>query len=89
MKHSLLDIPASCARPSDLLIRNARIERETSRETPDPAVSAVAHLLAGRSNDLSSDAREQFPGQVRIGVRAVCWRQSDLDDWSEKRPSTH
>ncbi|QGZ62474.1 helix-turn-helix transcriptional regulator [Paraburkholderia acidisoli] len=27
-----------------------------------------------------------FPGPVRIGVRAVAWRASEIDAWMESRP---
>jgi prophage regulatory protein len=31
-----------------------------------------------------------FPAPVQLGPRAVAWRWSDLDRWSESRPSaTH
>lgn len=31
-------------------------------------------------------AEEEFPAQVRIGVRAVGWRPADIDRWSAQRP---
>ena len=35
-------------------------------------------------------ADKRFPAQVRIGSRAVGWRWSDLERWSEERTSpTH
>jgi prophage regulatory protein len=35
-------------------------------------------------------AEKRFPAQVRIGSRAVGWRWSDLERWSEERTSpTH
>lgn len=30
-------------------------------------------------------AEKRFPAQVRIGTRAVGWRVSDLDRWSNER----
>ena len=30
--------------------------------------------------------REQFPRPVRISLRAVGWRQRDIDDWLESLP---
>lgn len=29
-----------------------------------------------------------FPRPVRIGKRAVAWREVDLDDWLDSRPNT-
>ncbi len=35
-------------------------------------------------------ADKRFPAQVRIGLRAVGWRWSDLERWSKERTSpTH
>ena len=35
-------------------------------------------------------SEKKFPGPVRVGDRAVAWRQSDLDHWSQARPpSSH
>jgi predicted DNA-binding transcriptional regulator AlpA len=30
-----------------------------------------------------------FPAPVRLGPRAVGWRWSDLDQWTNSRPDTH
>ena len=35
-------------------------------------------------------AEDKFPTPVKLGDRAVAWRQSDLDRWSSARePSSH
>ena len=35
-------------------------------------------------------AENKFPGPVRVGDRAVAWRRTDLDRWSDERvPPTH
>ena len=39
----------------------------------------------GRSTIYRMIAGDKFPRQVRIGDRAVAWRQSDVVDWSETR----
>ena len=31
----------------------------------------------------------RFPERVRIGMRAVRWRVSDLDEWAAGRPVAH
>ena len=41
----------------------------------------------GRSTIYRMVAAHTFPSPVRLGARAVAWRQSDLDAWSESRPA--
>lgn len=44
----------------------------------------------GRSTIYRLIAENKFPGPVRVGDRAVAWRQVDLDKWSEGRlPPSH
>lgn len=44
----------------------------------------------GRSTIYRLIAQNKFPGPVRVGDRAVAWRQVDLDQWSEGRlPPPH
>lgn len=43
----------------------------------------------GRSTIYRMIAKKAFPSPVRIGDRAVAWRQIDLDQWSDARSSTH
>lgn len=44
----------------------------------------------GRSTIYRLIADQKFPSPVRLGPRAVAWRRSDLDRWSEARPAvTH
>ena len=31
--------------------------------------------------------RKQFPSPVRIGARAVAWRESDILNWISERPT--
>ena len=31
----------------------------------------------------------RFPGQVLVGMRAVRWRQSEVDKWIRERPDVH
>ena len=53
-----------------------------------PMVLRITGL--GRSTIYRLIAENKFPGPVRVGDRAVAWRQSDLDRWSEGRlPSSH
>lgn len=39
----------------------------------------------GRSTIYRMVAEQRFPSPVRLAKRAVAWRQSDLDRWSEAR----
>ncbi|MGE0099084.1 MAG: helix-turn-helix transcriptional regulator, partial [Hydrogenophaga sp.] len=35
-------------------------------------------------------ATQRFPNPVRLGPRAVAWRRTEIDQWSEARPiATH
>ena len=53
-----------------------------------PAVMKLTGL--GRSTIYRMVAEHRFPCPVRITNRAVAWRRTDLDNWSEARPvATH
>jgi len=68
-------------------------------QPPGPADQAATFLRIrnviqmtglGRSTIYRLIADRQFPLPVRLGPRAVAWRRSDLDRWSEARPqATH
>lgn len=49
-----------------------------------PAVMKLTGL--GRSTIYRMVADNRFPCPVRIASRAVAWRRTDLDRWSESRP---
>lgn len=57
--------------------------------TPDllflrlPTVVRITGL--GRSTIYRLIAEQKFPSPVRLGARAVAWRHSDLEEWSESR----
>jgi len=59
----------------------------SSRIVRLPTVMRMTGL--GRSTIYRMIARQQFPGPVRIGDRAVAWRQDELDSWINARPRTH
>jgi hypothetical protein len=40
----------------------------------------------GRSTIYRLIADQKFPSPVRLGPRAVAWRRTDLDQWSEHDP---
>lgn len=53
-----------------------------------PAVMRLTGL--GRSTIYRMVAARTFPGPFRLATRAVAWRRSDIDQWSNSRPaSTH
>ncbi len=52
-----------------------------------PSVLRITGL--GRSTIYRMVADNRFPRPVRIGQRAVAWRLSDLETWSEARPASH
>lgn len=50
---------------------------------------SVIHLTGlGRSTIYRMITRKEFPRPVRLGLRSVAWRQSDLSDWIEERAPT-
>lgn len=68
----------------------------TARDGADPPslflrLPAVMRLTGlGRSTIYRMVADNRFPCPVRIASRAVAWRRTDLDRWSESRPTvTH
>lgn len=70
----------------------ARPPRNSDSVTPllvrMPTVMRLTGL--GRSTIYRMVAAREFPSPVRLGPRAVAWRRSDLDQWSESRPAvTH
>lgn len=62
--------------------------RQVESATPPflrmPTVMRMTGL--GRSTIYRMIAERKFPPPVRVGTRAVAWRRTDLDRWSETRP---
>jgi prophage regulatory protein len=54
-------------------------------------MSVVVRLTGlGRSTIYRLMAEDKFPSPVRLAKRAVAWRRTDLERWSEGRPTvTH
>jgi prophage regulatory protein len=76
---------------------NARPVRGLARQSPAAEdvvavllrLQAVMHVTGlSRSTLYRLIADEQFPRPVRLGLRAVAWRRSGVDAWSEARPVT-
>jgi len=52
--------------------------------------SVVRRTGLGRSTIYRLIAEQKFPPQVKLAGRAVGWRCTDLDRWSEaRRPVSH
>lgn len=50
-------------------------------------MTAVVHMTGlGRSTIYRLIAEDKFPAPVRLAKRAVAWRRTDLEQWSERRP---
>lgn len=49
-----------------------------------PSVIQITGL--GRSTIYRLVAEQKFPSPIRLGVRAVAWRRSEIDAWSDTRP---
>ena len=51
-------------------------------------MSAVTHMTGlCRSTIYSLVAQEKFPSPVRLAKRAIAWRRTDLERWTEARPT--
>ena len=73
------------SRPSS---RTPQFEPPAPKFLRMPSVIRITGL--GRSTIYRLIAKNKFPGPVRVGDRAVAWRQVDLDEWSAGRlPSPH
>ena len=67
-------------------------ELATARPDTDPLFLRMATVVRltglGRTTIYRLIADHKFPSPVRLGPRAVAWRRSDLDRWSESRSAT-
>jgi prophage regulatory protein len=78
MRAAAVSSPTPHAAPTDDLHRQlARL----------PTVLKLTGL--GRSTIYRWIADGSFPAPVRLGPRAVAWRWSDLDRWTQSRATTH
>ena len=74
-----------------------RTPSESSSTRPDATTAVFLRMPTvmrmtglGRSTIYRRIADQKFPCPVRLGPRAVAWRRSDLDRWSDARPAvTH
>jgi prophage regulatory protein len=66
------------------------IVADTSASDAPPflRMRAVTRMTGlGRSTIYRLVAQDKFPPPVRLANRAVAWRRSDLERWSEARPT--
>jgi len=73
---------------------NALLPQDAARDSAAPLFLRMPMVvrMTGlcRSTIYRLIAESKFPGPVRLGDRAVAWRQSDIDKWSEeRRPPPH
>jgi prophage regulatory protein len=74
-----------------------RFQHEAPQSPPDSQVATFLRLPTvmrwtglGRSTIYRMIAENKFPPPVLLAARAVAWRRTDLEKWSEMRPpATH
>ena len=78
------------AHPSDALAEVSQVRQSPAHGDVVAVLlrlPAVMHVTGlSRSTLYRLIADEQFPRPVRLGLRAVAWRRSDVEAWSEARP---
>ena len=58
--------------------------------SPFPRMWAVTRMTGlGRSTIYRLVAQDKFPSPVRLANRAIAWRRTDLERWSEARPTVN
>ncbi|MCU7375156.1 AlpA family transcriptional regulator [Paucibacter sp. O1-1] len=62
---------------------DARMDRMPPPLLRLPSVMRMTGL--GRSTIYRMITKRQFPSPVRLGIRAVAWRHSDLSNWIDER----
>lgn len=56
--------------------------------SPFLRMGAVTRMTGlGRSTIYRLVAQDKFPSPVRLANRAIAWRRTDLERWSEGRPT--
>lgn len=72
-------------------MRRTVFENQEATSTPASAeflriASVVVRTGLGRSTIYRLITEHKFPAPVRLAGRAVGWRRTDLDHWSDARP---
>ena len=47
----------------------------------------IASVKKSRASIYNAVRLGDFPSPIRIGIRSVAWRRSDIDQWLQTRPS--
>lgn len=64
------------------------VDAPTSDASPLLRMCAVTRMTGlCRSTIYSLVAQEKFPSPVRLAKRAIAWRRTDLERWTEARPT--
>ena len=70
-----------------------RDPKPTAAVDSNPEISPFLRMWAvtrmtglGRSTIYRLVAQDKFPSPVRLANRAIAWRRTDLEQWSEGRP---
>ena len=68
---------------------NANATENTGSDTsPFLRMWAVTRMTGlGRSTNYRLVAQDKFPSPVRLANRAIAWRRTDLERWTEMRPT--
>ena len=62
------------------------VENGGSDASPFLRMWAVTRMT-GRSTIYRLVAQDKFPSPVRLSNRAIAWRRTDLERWTEMRPT--
>ena len=71
---------------TDTVLASAGAVRPIGRLLRRPQVEAETGLA--RSSIYEKMAADEFPRPLRIGKRAVAWRQGDIEAWKAAQPQT-
>ena len=64
------------------------MENPGSDTSPFLRMWAVTRMTGlGRSTIYRLVAQDKFPSPVRLANRAIAWRRTDLERWTEMRPT--
>ena len=74
------------------MIQPASVAMTAQPEMPQVLLLRIDSVMRmtglGRSTIYRLMSVEQFPTPVRLTTRVVAWRRTDLERWSDARPST-
>ena len=69
-------------------LKTAAAPDSSSDSSPFLRMWAVTRMTGlGRSTIYRLVAQDKFPSPVRLANRAIAWRRTDLERWTEGRPT--